>query len=67
MSNNTTNTSVRLTSATIACDWCSAACRRDQITLMSGAKLCQGCAPYYHGDGDDEGEDEDEKKKRKRG
>ena len=66
MSENSVNSTIRQTSATIACDWCNTACKPGQITLMSGAKLCQGCASYYHGDGDDEGEDEDEKKKKKR-
>ena len=64
MAKNPAQTSVRPT-ATIPCDWCFAPCRPAQITSMSSAKLCQGCASHYFGDEEDAGDGEDEKKKKR--
>jgi hypothetical protein len=40
------------------CDWCYESCPADTLTVISSAKLCQGCAPFYLGDEEDEEEDE---------
>lgn len=42
-----------------ACDWCYEQCPVDSLTTISGAKLCQGCAPFYLGDEEDDDEEEE--------
>jgi hypothetical protein len=44
-----------------ACDWCYQPHPVGELTSISGAKLCPGCASYYLGDDDDEDETEKEK------
>ncbi len=42
-----------------ACDWCYEPCPTDELTVISGARLCQGCAPFYLGDEDNDEEEEE--------
>jgi hypothetical protein len=43
------------------CDWCYSVCPAGELTVMSGARLCQGCAAFYLGDEDEDDEDGEEK------